>query len=204
MPTGAVITADIVNFTRLMSSSLEKRMVATLSDVLKDHKVEFYRGDSFQAYIKDPAEALRLALQVRTAARNFSFIHDVRVSIGIGQVDTPVRTLRTASSEAFILSGRAFDQLSDERRLMIQSANEAANPAFRVIAFYADFIIRNLTSKQAEVVGELLKENTQTQVAKKLRKAQGTVNKHVQAAAWGEIERLLNEYQNVLTQFKII
>src|SRR5258706_11111216 len=123
--------------------------------------------------------------------------------MGIGQVDTPVRTLGTASSEAFILSGRAFDQLSDERRLMIQSANEAANSAFRVIAFYADFIIRNQTSKQAEVVGELLKENTQTQVAKKLRKAQGTVNKHAQAAAWGEIEQLLNEYQNVLTQFKI-
>lgn len=203
MPIAAVITGDIVNST-LLAPILEKRMVAQLSIILNDHKFEFYRGDSFQAYIKDSAEALELVFQLRAVARSYSFIHDVRASIGIGYVDAPVRTLRTAASEAFVLSGRAFDQLTEPQRLWIQSTKEEANIAFRVIAYYADFISRRLTSKQAEVILELLKEHTQIEAAKKLKKAQATINRHAQAAGWPEIERLINEYKQVITQFKIV
>jgi hypothetical protein len=55
---------------------------------------------------------------------------------------------------------------------VIGSPNEEANAALRILAYYADFIFRSLTSRQAEVVRELLKEHTQTEVAKKLKKSQ--------------------------------
>ncbi|HSU28088.1 MAG TPA: hypothetical protein VLJ68_06890 [Chitinophagaceae bacterium] len=200
MSISAVITGDIVNSTLLVSPAIEKKLITQLSAVLKEHKFEFYRGDSFQAYIRNPDEALELVFQLRAIARSFSFIHDVRASIGIGKAATPVRNLRTATSEAFILSGRSFDRLGDEIRLSIESPDPEANTAFRVIASYADFISKRLTSKQAEVVSELLKEHTQTETAKKLKKAQATVNKHAQAAGWSEIEKLIYEYKQVIHQ----
>src|SRR4030095_899825 len=155
MPVAAVVTGDIVNST-LLAPKLEKKLIGQLSILLKDHKFEFYRGDSFQVYIKHPTEALELLFRLRAQARCYSFIHDVRGSIGIGKINAPVRELRTATSEAFVLSGRAFDQLSGDQRMVVHSINKEANTAFRLIAYYGDFIFKRLTSKQAEVMLELL------------------------------------------------
>jgi len=203
MPVAAVVTGDIVNST-LLAPKLEKKLIGQLGILLKDHKFEFYRGDSFQVYIKHPAEALELLFRLRAQARCYSFIHDVRGSIGIGKMNASVRELRTATSEAFVLSGRAFDQLSGDQRMVVHSINKEANTAFRLIAYYGDFIFKRLTSKQAEVVLELLKEMTQTEAAKKLKKSQATISKHLQAAAWSEIQKLIIEYKEVITQFKIV
>ncbi|HEX5026135.1 MAG TPA: hypothetical protein VFV68_12725 [Agriterribacter sp.] len=203
MPLAAVITADIVNST-LPAPRQGKNLVAQLSAVLKNYLFEFYRGDSFQVYIKDVSEALKLAFQLRTEARKLSTIYDVRISIGIGKVTAPVKVLRTANSEAFVLSGRMFDQLKDDQRLCIQSADESANTAFRVMGYFADYLVKRLTAKQAEVVFELLKEQSQTEVAKKLKRKQSTVNKHAQSAGWTEIEKILKEYNKVITQFKLL
>lgn len=202
MPVAAVITADIVNSTASVAT-MGKKLVTQLSAVLKNHTFEFYRGDSFQAYAGDPLAALKLSFQLRATAKRLSDIYDVRISIGIGKVTAPVRSLRTANSEAFVLSGRMFDQLKDDQRLWIQSANANANIAFRVIANFSDYILKRLTSKQAEVVVELLKEQTQTQISKKLKREQSTINKHARSAGWPEMEKLLYEYNQVITQFNL-
>ncbi|HEX5025107.1 MAG TPA: hypothetical protein VFV68_07530 [Agriterribacter sp.] len=203
MPVAAVITGDIVN-SMLLAPKLEKKMITQLGVLLKGHKFEFYRGDSFQVYVKNPYEALELLFRLRAQARCYSLDHDVRGSIGIGKINMPLRDLRTATGEAFVLSGRAFDKLSGDQRMQIQCANKQANAALRVIAYYGDFIFKRLTSKQAEVVLELLKQNTQIKAAKKLRKSQATISKHLQAAAWSEIQKLIAEYKHVITQFKIV
>ncbi|HRQ49863.1 MAG TPA: hypothetical protein PLR74_04960 [Agriterribacter sp.] len=145
MPVGAVITADIVNST-VPGTAMGKKLVTQLSAVLKDHVFEFYRGDSFQVYTRDPLAALKLSFRLRAVAKKLSDIYDVRVSIGIGNVAARVRSLRTTNSEAFILSGRMFDQLKDTQRLRIGSADEKANIAFRVIAGFADYMLKRVTS----------------------------------------------------------
>ncbi|HRQ17579.1 MAG TPA: hypothetical protein PL085_10920 [Agriterribacter sp.] len=202
MPVGAVITADIVNST-VPGTAMGKKLVTQLSAVLKNHAFEFYRGDSFQVYTKDPLAALKLSFQLRAAAKRLSDIYDIRISIGIGNVAARVRNLRTANGEAFVLSGRMFDQLKDMQRLWIESADGKANIAFRVIAGFADYMLKRLTSKQAEVLAELLKEQTQVQISKKLKRKQSTINKHAHSAGWPEIEKLLYEYHQVITQFNL-
>jgi hypothetical protein len=202
MPIAAVITADIVNST-MMPSTLRRSIAAKFSKILNGHPFDFYRGDSLQAVIRGPEEALGLVLQLRTEARALSIIHDVRASIGIGQANARIADMRTATGEAFVLSGRGFDQLTDNRRLYIQSSSELANIALDTIARFADHIFRNMTSKQAEVVGKLLEEKTQTEVARYLKKAQATVNKHAQSASWGEIEELIHQYKHAIKSFKL-
>ena len=203
MAVAAIITADIVNSTLLDPASV-KKMISQLSVVLGDNNIEFYRGDSFQAYIKNPAMALELICQVRTIARSFHNSCDIRASIGIGEVKPNVRLLSTANSSAFILSGRAFDELNKDQLLLIRSEDEKANISFDIIAYFADHILQRLTVKQAEVVFQLLNKRTQTQVSKKLKKAQATINQLAKSAEWDGIEKLIESYKQVIVQFNIV
>jgi len=204
---GAVITADIASFT-LLSKVDQQKLLETLTELGRPHPFEFYRGDSFQIYLVNPSESLKLLLKLRTAAKSIHQdsampIADIRASIGIGQVNIPVTNLSTATGEAFLLSGRSFDSMTkSEERLMIQSEMPSINPALRVIAYFVDYLLKQLTSKQAAVVYELLNDHTQLEAAKKLNKSQATINQHVQSAAWTEIEKLLEEFSSLTLQLE--
>ncbi len=199
----AVLTGDIVNSTRLTSAK-EKQLLSRIKNLFGSHIVEFYRGDSFQAYVVTATDALKLALLCRTAAISFSkgekeVLFDIRVSIGVGQVNSPVKTLESARGEAFLLSGRRFDEIAKgPQRLVITSSNALANEGLQVIADYLDAVFELMTGKQAEVIFELLQGQQQQQVAKKLKKTKSTIHQRVSSGRWPEIERLLKQYENII------
>jgi hypothetical protein len=201
----AVITGDIVNST-LLEKETGRKLTKQIQQLFRSNKFEFYRGDSFQAYIKNAAEALRLALQCRTAAISLLpdeaiISTDIRISIGIGKVIAPVRQLKTAKGEAFALSGRAYDEIvKSEKRLAITAGHSLANEALQVIADYLNAIFSTLTSKQAEVIYALLRDETQQSVAEKLKKTKSTIHQRVVSGRWPEIEKLLRQYENIINQ----
>jgi transcriptional regulator with XRE-family HTH domain len=57
-----------------------------------------------------------------------------------------------------------------------------------------------MTSKQAAVIFELLKGESQQQVAAKMKKSKSTINQRVSAGRWPEIEKLLQQYENIINQ----
>ncbi|MES2882397.1 MAG: hypothetical protein V4676_09635, partial [Bacteroidota bacterium] len=119
----SVITADIVNSTQLTKAEI-KKLATVLGLVFKDYQYEFFRGDSFQVLVKKPVDALSVLLAARLAAMKLLPAEtvpftDIRASIGIGNVKMPVRVLQTATGEAFVLSGRSFDKMRKEERLII-------------------------------------------------------------------------------------
>ena len=201
----AVLTGDIVNSTRIGKAN-ERKLLKSLQQVLAAHLFEFYRGDSLQVYLKEPRQALQMALLCRTAGMSITqdkivAPSDVRVSIGIGQVNTSVKSLGNAKGEAFVLSGRAFDEkLHSDIRLVISTANPLANEGLQVLADYINAIFKVMTSKQAAVIFELLKGETQQQVAAKMKKSKSTINQRVSAGRWPEIEKLLKQYENIINQ----
>lgn len=201
----AVLTGDIVNSTRIGKAN-ERKLLKNLQQVLAAHLFEFYRGDSLQVYIKEPTQALQIALLCRTAGMSITqndmvVSSDVRLSIGIGQVNTSVKALGNAKGEAFVLSGRAFDEIVHmDTRLVISTANSLANVGLRVIADYINAIFKVMTSKQAAVIFELLKGESQQQVAAKMKKSKSTINQRVSAGRWPEIEKLLQQYENIINQ----
>lgn len=205
MTVKAVLTGDIVNSTRL-GLAKDKKLTNALLEIFEGYKMEFYRGDSFQAYVKDPRHALRLALLSRTAAiRLFKdegrVIADIRLSIGIGKVVSPVKVLKTAKGEAFLLSGRQFDSMIKmNSRLAIISNNVLANEGLQVIADYLNQIFSTMTGKQAEVVFEMLKGGTQKEVARKIKRTKSTVHQRILSGRWPEIESLLQRYENIINQ----
>ncbi len=199
----AVLTGDIVNST-LLDEGSEKKLANALKELFQPHKMEFYRGDSFQAYIDDPKRALRLSLMARSRAISFAgeqndFVTDVRISIGIGTVKSPVRSLHTAKGEAFLLSGRQFDDMSKkDQRLLISIGDPLAHEALQIIADYINAIFETMTSKQAEVIFELLKGEMQKAVARKLKKTKSTIHQRMVSGRWPEIEKLLIRYENII------
>lgn len=201
MPLRAVITADIVGSTLLTKAAL-KKLMKELNLLLSAYQYEFFRGDSFQVYMKSAADALPLILKLRLAAARQSpsdFACDIKAAVGIGEVKSTVRVLHTATDEAFVLSGRAFDTLKPPQRLLFSCSekNKVVQLGLQITADYIDYIFRHLTVKQAAVMFELLQNRTQTEVAKRLRKSQATVNKHVQAAGWPEMEKLMMNYKQL-------
>lgn len=203
MRPAAVLTADIVRSTSL-SAALERQLVARLRLILSSTRFEFYRGDSFQAYTRQAADALLLSLRCRCAAISLNRVNrepgpDIRIGLGIGNVKIAVTSPGLAKGEAFLLSGRIFETLADTgRRLAISTHDPLACEGLQVIAAYTDTIFNSLTPKQAGVIGALLNGSSQQAVALALRKSKSTVSQHAAAAHWPEIQDLIIHFQKII------
>jgi hypothetical protein len=199
----AVLTGDIVNST-LLDAEQEKKLLKELQTLLSPYKYEFFRGDSFQVYLPDASGALKISLLCRITAialmpENSPVTSDIRISVGIGEVKSPVTNLATAKGEAFLLSGRALDNLEKtEGRLIITTHHEMGSVALSILSDYVNSIYKQVTSKQAEVILELLQGNTQQQVAEKLNRSKSTISQHVTAGRWDELEKILENYQKII------
>lgn len=197
-----VITGDIVNSTKL-GGSAEKKLMKMLNEILVPFKFEFYRGDSFQVYQADATDCLKTALLCRAAAISLSKEEeskfDVRLGIGIGKIQQPVKNLNTAKGDAFLLSGRALDSIiTTDIRLSIVTNGVLANEGLQILANYINAIFKGMTAKQAAVIFELLKGHTQQIAAKKLKKSKSTISQHVSSGRWEEIDKLLSHYENII------
>jgi hypothetical protein len=205
---GAVLTGDIVNSTKLLPEQ-ETRLIDVLNQVLKAQTDlhEFYRGDSFQAYLSRPADALHVALVCRGMAIQIQgekediprIGFDIRISIGVGEVPEKIDSLGTTKSEAFLNSGRQFEELRErEQNLAIISTEPMANVGFQVIADYLDSIFKSMTVRQADVIVHLLQGITQQQLAITQSKSKSTISELAAAGRWSEIERLLQQYEKLI------
>ena len=76
----------------------------------------------------------------------------------------------------------------------LQRIDEKINGVLEVTALFVDYIFREMTGKQARVLSLLLQGDTQAAAAKKIRKSQSTISKHVQSAGWTELSKLLSIY----------
>ena len=199
----AVLTGDIVNSTYI-DPELEKKLISLLQSLLSSYKNEFFRGDSFQVYMEEAEDSLRVALLCRTTAISLipeseKITSDVRISIGLGHVSEPIESLSIAKGEAFVLSGRALDDLEKKQgRLIISCENKAGRLAFEVMSDYINSIFRQMTQKQAEVFCELLQGKNQQDAADKLKKSKSTISQHVSAGRWDEIEKILDNYRKMI------
>lgn len=201
----AVLTGDIVNSTQLLPEQEEVLFRRLRQDILKAYPHEIYRGDSFQVFIVKPQEALTVALACRVLAIQFTetaeMEFDMRLSIGIGKVVLPISDLGTAKGDAFLLSGRLFDTLKGKgRRLIIGCSDRKADIGFEIMSDYLDSIFRKMTAKQAEVIAELLNGVSQQQLSMMLNKSKSTISQLADDGRWFEIERLLQQYYDLIEQ----
>src|SRR5690554_4258246 len=122
----AVVSADIIDYTKLTSDDANKVIDVisnvfnnpnALSRVRTNLNVNFSikRGDSIQIELGDPSNALKVALLLKTALNAINLtperkrskpMVDIRIAIGLGDIDAQRSNVNTSSGEAYENSGR--------------------------------------------------------------------------------------------------
>lgn len=224
----AVITGDIVNSSG-MSKQQRTYIISQLKSCftgLKKKKTfsfqkpfEVFRGDSFQGIINQPEQALRIAIVLRTLVIKLNKSPqkktsksktanpipvtlknaDVRIAIGIGEINIKARKVVESDGEAFHNSGKLLDTLKHTgERLMIKSSNTVLNDDLSVSFSLLDFIMNKWTPQQCEAIYELLNNNySQQQLSKKLKISQPSVHQRLKISGWYSVEKLLNHYEQL-------
>lgn len=178
----AVLTGDLVKSTKLSAEELEQARATAQSGAVNvqtwrpgliERDLEFFRGDSWQLLLMDPALALRAAIYLRAILRSAVDV-DTRIAIGIGRVEAidPTR-VSLSSGEAFTLSGRALDHLAASKRMTIALPARVSQlgPWMPVVAELCDGIIADWQRRQAEIVSVALSPDapSQEEIARRLK-----------------------------------
>jgi len=198
----AVITADIVNSTQLNPKIFTKLVEDIKEQYLKFGQIEFYRGDSFQALVKDATMALKIVVLSRLKAISYSekTLIDIRQSISLGKVEGNINKLGSHIDDTFVNSGRTFDKLYDltsDTFLLINSGNADYDFTFDIISRYTDNLISQMTAKQALAIYHLLSGKSQKEAAKVINITGATINQQIKAARYEELVDLIKKYETL-------
>ncbi len=207
MKTQAVITGDIVNFTKL-SPAKRKELIKQTEILLKTwiekkENAEIFRGDSYQVLFNDTLEAITKSLQLicwfkkHSDEKNKIFL-STRISIGVGEVSYRGKNVLNSDGEAFHLSGRNFDALKDDQFLSVHTNDIAKNKGIEIILNFVNKYIANWTIAQAEVIFLLLEGKTQQETAEALSLSQPSVNSRLKSAGWKEFEPAIRYIANLV------
>lgn len=221
----AVITGDLIN-SRQISIENRKEIYAYMKwcyshfviqrGCLTDFKLEFFRGDSFQLLVEDPAMALRVALFLRARLRaaygrkhlqeepslskymqksGNKKLWDARMSIGIGDMEYRSKSVITSDGEAFVLSGRELDKMKSNERLTIkmQGVDEYSlmQSQFNTLLRLGDALVQGWTEAQSQLAAEclLFPNKTQQALEKEYGIPQTTISRR---KSGGHIDEILN------------
>lgn len=210
MKTGAIITGDIVDSTKMTAEErfsmlqLLQSLPERLYPICKTN-IEIFRGDSFQLKITEPSKALQMALAIRAIIRTNKFKvnnaqWDARIAIGIGTLDYETDSLSTSDGEAYRLSGRGLD-LIGKSRLLIETPWEDVNEELKVPTLFVDDIVSNWTQNQSRVMFEkLVKDQSQEKIGKIFGASQQTVSKALKAAKDALISVYIKRFKELINE----
>lgn len=198
----AIITGDIIQSqqtdSRIWNNALKKAL-STMGE--NPYDWEIYRGDSFQL-LTSPESALKQAFILKACLRSLADVN-VRLSIGIGEIERRAQKITESAGEAFVVSGHLFDQLK-KQTLAVQTPWEKFNEVLEVTLPLSMYIADQWTVKSAEVL--LLKwwhpDWSQQQIAEHLqKKAQGNISEAFKRGGYDEIQALINYYEQQIQHY---
>jgi hypothetical protein len=195
----AVITGDIIN-SRKVDSSV---WIKTLRELLQSYgnepeNWEIYRGDSFQLVTED-TEALEIALIIKAAIRKHKEL-DVRISIGIGEIEYRSKKVTESNGSAFINSGEQFQELK-KNTLAIKSHSKEFDQIFNVIFQLMMLFANNWTPSTSEIIKLAIEDPSlnQKKIAKLLnKKTQSTISAALKRGGYEETMNVINLYKSEL------
>jgi len=212
----AVLTADLINSTTYDKKTLQQ-VIAVLKEEFEelnsreDAIFAIFRGDSFQGILKQPKDALHIALKLKTSIckvqsttqkKSSSPMADVRIAIGIGEAEYNENAIAESNGEAFHLSGKTLDTMkSENKKISLKTANAEINGEFQVSLKFLDSLTDKWSIASAEVVYFLLKGLKEQQIANELHRSQAAIHLRKKAAGWEEIQLLLQRFEQNIENY---
>lgn len=228
----AAISADVVASSSLRIEEIDHltQRIYWLFDQIeaykeKEGKVIPYRrlvaGDLIEYLITDPADALRIALILKTGIKSFILednttgiirkqyrslftTYGVRVAVGIGEMNWELVDKDILNGEAISRSGRliAQEKTSNKERVSIKntlffdSPIPAHTELFTTMLALVDELLNKATQRQCATILYKLLGYNENDIATELKIPQSTVNVQSRAAGWSAIEQAVKYYSN--------
>lgn len=117
---------------------------------------------------------------------------DVRLAVGIGNVDYRAKEITQSNGSAFVFSGECFDALK-KRTLALKSHNGTFDEVMNLILLLTTRFADEWTEAAAQAIETALcfPEENQKQWAERINKSQSTVNEALKRAGFDEIKQVL-------------
>lgn len=199
----AIITGDIVNSGGTKPPVYLKILKEFLTGQGKSPKVwEIYRGDSFQFRCK-PQDAFYNYLLLKSMVKQVQEL-DVRISIGIGNVEHEAARISQSNGTAFIRSGRTFDGMKEKQFLLFTTGDETLNRTLNLYAGFISLVADNWTAAAAQTVQIMLEHPkwSQQEVADKLRINQSGVSQNRKRSQLDLLLDFNGYFQTLVTSLK--
>ncbi|GAB3289016.1 hypothetical protein [Pseudidiomarina andamanensis] len=160
---------------------------------------EVFRGNRFVIETEHAAQAITIALLLRLFLKSKQQQEDWDVRIGVGVVTQVSNNHSTVKRLAEQLSERALNAIKKER-LGIQTDSEQINERLRLTTKFADALMSQLTTTQAQVLSYYLRfmPMTHQALANKLKKSRVNVTQILNATHYKLFELYLLETREIL------
>lgn len=185
-----VLTGDIIGSRKVDATLWSPVLEGSVAVYSK--KFDIFRGDSFQALIS-MEDAFKSAFFIKASLLGLKDL-DMRIGIGIGELDLHKLPIKQASGSALIYSGEAFDSLKKET-IRVKSAYEAFDQLCNTMLPLAAELMSRLTPNMAKTVAMALQneEASQDELALLLTKSyQSQVSTELNKASYFKIKRAID------------
>ena len=198
-----VLTGDIVNSMKVNARAWIKVLRKELRQTGDTPKYwEIYRGDSFQAEVSDPANALDSAIQLKAAMRTLHGI-DVRIAIGIGSKTFNSEKITESNGSAFVHSGEKYEELRSKKlEMAIKSPWADFDTEVNLYIKLLLVAMKYWTTISAESLHTAMKnpEKSQAELGKMMHVKQNAVSARLKRARYDEIMVVINRYKTLLSE----
>ncbi|MCC5919610.1 MAG: SatD family protein [Cyclobacteriaceae bacterium] len=194
----AVLTGDIINSQKVNPSEWMKVLKNVLRHYGKEPKQwEIYRGDSFQLKV-DLEDALTAAIHIKAYIKQIKPL-DVRVGIGLGDINYDSHRITESNGAAFVRSGEIFESMG-KQTLGIKSGQETFDDKFNHFLALITFIMNNWTPVSAEAMKIAIEhpDKTQKEMAAIVNKSQSNLSEIFSRAGRDEIMKTIAYYKKNL------
>ncbi|NEN24461.1 winged helix-turn-helix transcriptional regulator [Cryomorpha ignava] len=193
----AVLTGDIIDSRNVESPqewiNLLKEVLNTFGKTPKDW--EIYRGDSFQLEL-DAEDAFKAVFQLKAGIKTIEQL-DVRISIGLGNVEFRANAVTLSNGPAFIHSGEAFDLIQSKKQNLILSCDDKQlTKELNIMLQLAEGLTTDWTQSSAKALYFAFTNPgiSQIELSKKLGITQPSVSARLRVAHADEIFSLIDYY----------
>lgn len=200
-----IITGDIVN-SRKLSSKIWIDGLKNLLNTFGKSPIEWdiYRGDEFQLEVKNPEEALIIALQIKSYFKTLKL--DVRMSIGFGDITYKAKKISESNGTAFIRSGELFETLKKQKNnLAINSGNEVFDAEINLMLRLSLTFMNNWLVQSADFVLTAIENPSlsQEELGVKLGINQAAVSRRRKRAQFDLVMEMENYFRNKIKTISI-
>lgn len=187
----AIIAGDIINSQKHNADTYLSVLKQVLSEHSKDGMYQIYRGDSFQAILNRPQLGLFTALKIKAALKRSENL-DVRIAIGLGEVNIIENNIAISTGSALTRSGELLDSLKEQEQNIMVRSDRTLDVYMNAVLKMALLYLDNWTENAAAVVYDLLNNPgmTQEELGKKLGIQQATASRRLNRANWQETQEL--------------